>query len=110
MLVGVLSDTHDRVASVQAALAILRQRGVELVLHCGDIESAETVPLFSALPTHFVLGNWDGDWISGSRRHDGKARDDSRLRHAIAQAGGTLHEPWGELELCGRHIAWAHGH
>jgi putative phosphoesterase len=115
MRVGVVSDTHDRTARVQAALAMLRQRGVALVLHCGDIESVETVRLFADFPTHFVLGNWDGDWISGvncgraPRAPDGRKRDASRLRLAIEEIGGTLHEPWGELELEGHQIAWVHG-
>jgi len=115
MRVGVVSDTHDRTASVKAALETLRERGVGLVLHCGDIESVETVRLFADFPTHFVLGNWDGDWISGvkggwgRRSPDGRKRDASRLRRAIDEIGGTLHEPWGDLELRGRHIAWVHG-
>ena len=116
MRVGVVSDTHDRTASVQAAVATLCQRRVGLVLHCGDIASVETVRLFGDFPTHFVLGNWDGDWISGvncgwaPRSPDGRKRDASRLRRAIEEIGGTLHEPWGDLELAGRQIAWVHGH
>jgi predicted phosphodiesterase len=85
------------------------------VLQCGDIELVETVRFFAGLPTHFVLGNWDGDWISGvncgwaPRSADGRKRDALCLRRAIEEIGGTLHEPWGELELEGRQIAWVHG-
>src|SRR5437879_10529178 len=103
MRIGVLSDTHDRAATVMAALELFRKRDVELVLHCGDIDSEETVRLFAGWPTHFVFGNWDKDWICATDR------DDSRLRHAIQEIGGTLHEPWGYLELCGHEIAWIHG-
>ena len=115
MRVGVVSDTHDRTATVQAAVAMLRERGVGLVLHCGDIESVVTACLFAAIPTHFVLGNWDGDWISGvncgqaPRAPDGRKRDASRLRRAIEAMGGELHEPWGDLHVQGRPIAWVHG-
>jgi len=115
MRIGVVSDTHDRTASVKAALALLRARDVGLVLHCGDIESVETVRLFSEFRTHFVLGNWDGDWIAGAnsasalRAPDGRKRDASRLRSAIEEIGGQLHEPWGELELEGLQVAWVHG-
>lgn len=115
MLVAVVSDTHDRTAAVKAALADLRRRGVECVLHCGDIECAATVRLFADFRSHFVLGNWDGDWIAGvncglaARAPDGRKRDATRLRRAIEQIGGTLHEPWGELELEGRQVAWVHG-
>jgi putative phosphoesterase len=116
MRVGVLSDTHDRTASVLAVLAVLRERDVEVILHCGDIESVETVRLFADVPMHSVLGNWDGDWISGvncgwaPRSPGGGRRDAGRLRRAIEAVGGTLHEPWGDVELGGAQIAWVHGH
>jgi putative phosphoesterase len=115
MLVAVVSDTHDRTAALQSALGALRRRRIDLALHCGDIQSIETVRLFGDFPTHFVLGNWDGDWIAGvncglaPRSPDGRKRDSSRLRRAIEGIGGTLHEPWGELELEGRKVAWVHG-
>lgn len=115
MLVGVLSDTHDRTRTVEAALAQLREHRVDLVLHCGDIESVEVVELFKTIPTHFVLGNWDGDWITGVncgwalKSPDGRKRNDGRLRRAIQEIGATLHEPWGELTLDGRQVAWVHG-
>jgi putative phosphoesterase len=115
MRVAVVSDTHDRHTTVRAALALLHERGVECVLHCGDIEAVETVGLFADFRTHFVLGNWDGDWITGvncgwaPRAPDGRKRDSSRLRRAIGEIGATLHERWGELEFAGQHVAWVHG-
>ncbi len=94
MLVGIVSDTHSRYQTVQTALELLRQRGVDLVLHCGDIEDIETVQLFAGFTTHFVFGNCDLD------------RDE--LRRAMAETGATLHEPFGDLELAGRKIAFIH--
>lgn len=96
MKIGIVSDTHDNVAVVRAALRQLEAVGVELILHCGDIESPQTVALFNSVPTHFVFGNCD--------------RDSRSLREAIQSVGGVLHEPWGDLELVGRKIAWLHGH
>jgi putative phosphoesterase len=115
MRVGIVSDTHDREASVKAVVAKLRECGITHVFHCGDIETVATVRLFAGFQTHFVLGNWDGDWIPGvncglaPRAPDGRKRDAARLRRAIDDAGARLHEPWGELELEGRHLAWVHG-
>jgi putative phosphoesterase len=74
---------------------LLRRRGVELVLHCGDIEDAATVRLFEGLPAHFVFGNCDSD-------RDG-------LRRAMHETGAVCHEHWGHLELGGLVIAWTHG-
>ena len=95
MRIGIVSDTHSRYATVDAAVKLLRQRGVYCVLHCGDIEDADTVWLFEDLTTHFVFGNCDTERAS--------------LRQAIDAIGGTLQEPFGNLELEGHKIAWMHG-
>ena len=39
MIVGILSDTHDRVAAAAAAIERLRQHGAEYFIHCGDVGS-----------------------------------------------------------------------
>jgi uncharacterized protein len=94
MRIAVLSDTHSRHATVEAALELIGQRHVELILHCGDIDDAETVWLFPG-NTHFVFGNCDTDKAS--------------LRQAIYGIGATLHEPFGGLELAETRIAFIHG-
>jgi putative phosphoesterase len=94
MRIGILSDTHSRYATAEKALKILEEKGVALILHCGDIEDAETVWLFPA-NTHFVWGNCDADRAS--------------LRQAIHGIGGTLHEPFADLELAEKKIAFVHG-
>jgi putative phosphoesterase len=108
MKLGIISDTHDNTGPVEEALERLKSRGVELVLHCGDIESPDTVRLFAALPTHFVFGNCDGEWQppDAARR---PGRDYSRLRTAIAAVGAEVQEPFGNLELAGKRLAWVHG-
>jgi putative phosphoesterase len=95
MLIGIVSDTHSRLATVVRVVSLLRQRGVTTVLHCGDIEDPSAVEPFTGLDAHFVFGNCDGD-------RDG-------LRKAIAAAGLKLHEPFGDLELAGVKIAFLHG-
>jgi putative phosphoesterase len=95
MHIAILSDTHSRLATVSKALQILRDRKIHTVLHCGDIECPETVSLFTGFDAHFVYGNCD---------HDKKS-----LERAIAQACGTLHGHWGQLEREGIRIAFTHG-
>ena len=41
MRIGVVSDTHDRQEAVAEAVRLLMEQHVELILHCGDIESPE---------------------------------------------------------------------
>jgi putative phosphoesterase len=95
MRIGIVSDTHNRYATVETVVKLLRQRSVYCVLHCGDIEDADTVWLFEDLTTHFVFGNCDSERAS--------------LRQAIYAIGATLQEPFGHIELEGRKIAWVHG-
>jgi uncharacterized protein len=94
MRIGILSDSHSRYATVEKALQLLEEKGVELFLHCGDIDDAETVWLFPG-KTHFVWGNCDTERAS--------------LRQAIHGIGATLHEPFADLELDGKKIAFVHG-
>lgn len=96
MRIGVVSDTHDRGEVVADAVRLLLEQRVELVLHCGDIETADTVRLFKSVPTHFVFGNWD--------------KDRGKLSAAIKDAGGTPYDSFGAIELAGKRIAWVHSH
>jgi uncharacterized protein len=94
MRIAVISDTHSRTISVQNALAIMTERSVELIIHCGDIQDGDTVRLFPA-HTHFVFGNTDYD------------RTD--IERAVVEIGATLLGAWGHLELAGKSLAFTHG-
>ena len=96
MRIGIVSDTHDRHEAVIEAVRLLVEQQVELILHCGDIESPETIAAFQPIPTHFVFGNWDKDKI--------------KLSAAIKAIGGTSHDSFGALELGGKRLAWVHSH
>jgi putative phosphoesterase len=95
MQIAILSDTHSRYHTVETALGLLQARGINQVIHCGDIDDSETVWLFQGFTAHFVFGNCDTDRAS--------------LRQAIHGIGETLHEPFGHLELNGVKIAFLHG-
>jgi hypothetical protein len=93
--IGVVSDTHGHTTHALAAVRMLESLDVQLVLHCGDIGTAEIVALFAPWPTHFVFGNTDQD-----RRE---------LQASIEAAGQTCHDRFGSLEVGGRKIAFLHG-
>jgi putative phosphoesterase len=95
MRIGILSDTHGSYHTVETALGSLRERGIVLLLHCGDIDDADTVGLFQGFTAHFVFGNCDTDRAG--------------IRQAISGIGQTLHEPFGQMELAGARIAFLHG-
>lgn len=94
MKLGIISDTHDRSEAVARALIEFKARGVARLIHCGDVTGAHTVDLFTGWQVDFVLGNCD--WFP------------DQLEIAIQEIGGTLHRPFGQLELAGQVIAWIH--
>lgn len=97
MIVGVLSDTHDELARTRAAVDLLRSRGAEVLIHCGDLIGPEIVEICSVLPFYFVFGNWDADMTA-------------ILEEAARNHGATCLGWGGEILLAGKRIAVVHGH
>ncbi len=95
MRVGVVSDTHGNRKAVAYALRVLGECRVEAILHCGDIDDADTLRLFTGTPAHFILGNCD---------YEVKA-----LEQAAVDANLQLHGRFAELQLGGKRIALVHG-
>jgi putative phosphoesterase len=96
MKIAVMSDSHGRYHTVEKALQILQERKVNFVIHCGDIDDADTVWLFQGFTAHFVYGNCD---------HTQKVS----IQQAIYGIGETLHRPFGQVEVEGKKIAFVHG-
>ncbi len=63
MFFGVISDSHDRLPAIDRALALFRERGVEAVVHPGDVISPFAAKRLLAWegPLHVVYGNNDGE-------------------------------------------------
>ena len=61
VLVGILSDTHDRVEATRAAVELLRGKGAEFFIHCGDVGSELVLDALAGLAAAFVFGNTDWD-------------------------------------------------
>ena len=95
MIVGILSDTHDRVEAARAGVELLRQHGAEYYVHCGDVGSELILDLLAGLPAAFVFGNCDWD-----RRG---------LERYAAQLNVSCFGHSGELELGGKLFHVQHG-
>jgi uncharacterized protein len=116
MKIGVLSDTHDNLPAIAAALRYFEAAGAEMLLHAGDFVAPFALKrlLQARLPVHGVFGNNDGDrtglakllpdLADGPRRLelDGKkvclVHDEKRLTHEDFEAAdiivvGHTHEP-----------------
>jgi len=63
MMIGAMSDTHDRLDAVDKAISFFNSQQVTKVLHAGDLVSPFVAPLFSKLKAklHYVWGNNEGD-------------------------------------------------
>ena len=63
MLIGVISDTHDRLPLIDRALELFARRRVEAVLHPGDLVAPFAAKRFVDLevPLYVTYGNNDGE-------------------------------------------------
>jgi len=97
MMIGAMSDTHDRLDAVNKAISFFNSREVTDVLHAGDLVSPFVAPLFSELKAklHFVWGNNEGD-------HE-------FIKVRFADIGVSPLGDFAALQLGGRKIALLHG-
>ncbi len=95
MKIGIISDTHDNLPNLRRALAILKERGVALVLHAGDFVSPFVAEPFreAGLQVLGVFGNNDGDRLQLQERF---------------RTLGELHVGPHEFDLAGRKIVLMH--
>ena len=63
MKIGAISDTHDNLTAMAAALRHFDKAGVEVILHAGDYVAPFALKrlLEARLPVHGVFGNCDGE-------------------------------------------------
>ncbi|MGK7345332.1 MAG: metallophosphoesterase [Candidatus Nitrospinota bacterium M3_3B_026] len=96
MRLGIISDTHDRVPAIEAAVEMFNETGVEAVLHLGDFVAPFALLPFRDLkaPFYAVYGNNDGEKAG--------------LEKIFEDNGWSLRDrPW-ILELKGKRIAMLH--
>ena len=63
MKVCIVSDSHDHIPLLDAAVAEAKEAGAEAVLHCGDVVAPSTLSCLKKhnLPVHVIHGNNTGD-------------------------------------------------
>jgi hypothetical protein len=93
MKIGVISDTHDNVPAIGAAIELLEGEGVETILHAGDYCAPFALKriLQSRLPVNGVFGNCDGERTGLTR-----------LLPELSM--GPLHLELGGKKICVIHI------
>jgi len=69
MKICILSDSHDHISLLDAAVSEAKGFGAEAVLHCGDVVAPSTLHRLEryALPVHVIHGNNTGDMYTLGR-------------------------------------------
>jgi putative phosphoesterase len=98
MKVCIVSDSHDHIALLDAAVSTAMEAGAEAVLHCGDVVAPSTLTCLDhyALPVHVIHGNNSGDLYTLGRL---ASRDENTIHYHGMDAA---------LELAGRRIFLVH--
>ena len=96
MLIGVISDTHDRVPMIEKAVELFNASEVRAVLHCGDFVSPFSLRPFEKLqkPFYAVFGNNDGE--------------KSGIQDMFDQSGWVLNDRPCAIDFEGASIAMLH--
>jgi len=98
MIIGLISDTHDRLPLIERAVKRLKEERVKLVLHAGDYISPFTAKPFANLdvPIIGVFGN--------------NCAETETLRRVYSEVGADLRGDFAEVKEDGLRIALTHGH
>ncbi|MBS7654935.1 metallophosphoesterase [Candidatus Bathyarchaeota archaeon] len=97
MIIGIISDTHDRIPFIIKAVEKLNAEKVDLVLHCGDYCAPFAVAPFKNLTAKMigVYGNNDAE--------------KELLRNAFLSIGKEVKGSFTKLDINGFKIAMLHG-
>ncbi len=73
MKIAVISDSHDHLFPLRAALERAQEAGAEMLIHCGDLVAPFVVGELKQFdgPVHVVFGNNDGDILLLSQQAAG---------------------------------------
>jgi hypothetical protein len=95
MILGILSDTHDQLESIDRILAHFEERSVEHILHAGDFIAPFSVKRLgrAGCPVTAVYGNNDGEVFGIKKAFEGI---------------GEVHERMVRLKMGDRRIAMMH--
>ncbi|MFW6031793.1 MAG: metallophosphoesterase family protein [Phycisphaeraceae bacterium] len=101
--IGLLSDSHGQAPTTHQAVEVLLGRGAELLIHLGDVGSAEVLDALARpaegggmVETHVIFGN--SDW------------DERALSRYAADLGLQVDHPAGRIELAEGPLVFCHGH
>lgn len=96
MLIGIISDTHDRLGTARKALSLFKEDDVSVLVHAGDFISPFVIPLFKDFQVYGTFGNNDGE--------------KEGLLHHFSSIKATVTEYFCKVTQDNLRIAVTHGH
>ena len=98
MIIGLISDTHDRLPLIERAVVRFKEERVKLVLHAGDYIAPFTAKPYADfdVPIIGVFGN--------------NCAETETLKRVYSEVGADLRGYFAEVQEGGLRIALTHGH
>ena len=101
MLICILSDSHDNIPLLVAAVRQAQDLGAQAILHCGDLVAASTFDQLNgiSIPMHLIHGNNTGDLFTsgGGGRHQ---RDHSGAGGSRNRQRCDLYRTYAKQDRC----------
>ncbi|MEM0267869.1 MAG: metallophosphoesterase [Candidatus Korarchaeum sp.] len=96
MILGLISDSHDDVESLERVLELFQRFGIDELIHLGDLISPFSLDpiLSSGIPFRILRGNNDAEVLPALRSVEG---------------GGTYYQSPVEVDLDGAKLLLFHG-
>jgi putative phosphoesterase len=71
--IGIMSDSHDNLPAIRAAVELFNERQVDMVIHAGDLVAPFTAREIKKLncPYKIILGNNDGEILGLYKIYEG---------------------------------------
>lgn len=114
MQIGIISDTHDDMASIKKAVDVLNNRKVSRVIHAGDIVSPFTFEVFKDLKGDFtgIFGNNDGDRLLLKEKSGNNIHNQPLMLNIEKKRIIIFHEPYivNEIAESGNFNIIIYGH
>jgi len=113
-LIGIISDSHDNMPAIEKAVKLFNEKGVDIVMHAGDIVSPFTARAFGKLESPFIaiFGNNDGDKVHLKQffLDIGEMYEDPYLGKINGRSVAMTHKPEIVDSLSSKHDIVIYGH
>ncbi len=98
MKIAIISDTHDSLVNIKRALDIAVEKKCNVLIHCGDICSPETLA--------YIVGHWRGELHYCLGNMD--SADFASIGDTMGERVHFHGEGVSEVDVGGRRIAFQH--